>query len=146
MGERGVRIGADGDDGDVQRLLTQLHPDEPGPYAWRDVRQGARTFVWEDESGRVAGVALATFVHYGPGRYGMLEELVVDADHRGAGVGTALLDACRRWLAEQQVSVVFVSAGDAAAEAFYQRRAFKSCTGPWLYWVPPETKQGRASR
>jgi N-acetylglutamate synthase-like GNAT family acetyltransferase len=131
-----IRSALPGDENEIARLLCELHPDQPAAFRPDEVRQGARSFV-ATEADEVLGFALATFVDYGLSSYGMIEELVVDAGRRGGGIGTALVDACRECLGGQGIEVVFVSALDAAAEAFYQRRGFVRCTGPWLYWVPP---------
>jgi N-acetylglutamate synthase-like GNAT family acetyltransferase len=125
-----------GDTAAFERLLRQLHPDQPVTFRCDQIRQGARSFV-ATEADVVVGFALATFVDYGLSSYGMIEELVVDTSQRRRGVGTALLTACREWLTEQRIEVVFVSALDDAAEAFYQQRGFVPCQGSWLYWVPP---------
>ncbi|WP_238176763.1 GNAT family N-acetyltransferase, partial [Kribbella albertanoniae] len=96
------------------------------------VRQEARTFVAQDGD-VVVGVGVVTFVDYGYGGYGTVEELVVDAASRGRGVGRVLLDECRGWLAGLGVEVVFVSAVDEGVAGFYRKAGFVSCTGPWLY-------------
>jgi GNAT superfamily N-acetyltransferase len=131
-----IRSPLAGDEEGLASLLSQPHPDRPAIFRPNQVRQGARSFVaTEDEA--IVGFALATFVDYGLSSYGMIEELVVDAGRRGRSVGTGLIDACREWLAGQGIEVVFVSALDSAAEAFYRRCGFVPCRGPWLYWVPP---------
>jgi GNAT superfamily N-acetyltransferase len=120
------------------RVLSELHPEGVTSATLPAVRQEARTFVAEaDGAGAVVGVAVATLVDYGSSSYGMVEELVVSASHRGGGVGRSLLEACRGWLAERGVQVVFVSAVDADVVGFYASSGFTPCTGPWLYWSPP---------
>lgn len=131
-----IRPALPGDTAALERLLRQLHPDQPVTFRCDQIRQGARSFV-ATEADVVVGFALATFVDYGLSSYGMIEELVVDTARRGRGVGTALLTACREWLTEQRIEVVFVSALDEAAEAFYRRCGFVLCHGAWLYWVLP---------
>jgi GNAT superfamily N-acetyltransferase len=116
------------------RVLSELHPEWVTSATLPAVRQGSRSFVAE-VAGAVVGVAVATFVDYGPSSYGMVEELVVSASHRGRGLGGELLDACRSWLAEAEVEVVFVSAVDAEAVGFYEAAGFRPCTGPWLHLV-----------
>jgi N-acetylglutamate synthase-like GNAT family acetyltransferase len=130
-----IRASVPSDADALERLLRQLHPDRPVMLRPDEVRQSARSFV-ATEADLVVGFALATFVDYGLSSYGMIEELVVDTSQRGRGVGTALLTACQEWLTEQRIEVVFVSALDDAAEAFYRRYGFVPCQGSWLYWVP----------
>ncbi|MFB6718668.1 GNAT family N-acetyltransferase [Kribbella sp. NPDC056345] len=127
-----VRPATSADRAEVHRVLRQLHPDLPEELTLPRVRQEARTFVAHDQDA-VVGVGVATFVDYGYGAYGMIEELVVDAQSRGAGVGRALLDECRGWLMGLGAEVVFVSAVDEGAAGFYRTAGFSDCTGPWLF-------------
>ncbi|WP_405057251.1 GNAT family N-acetyltransferase [Kribbella sp. NBC_01505] len=115
----------------IHRVLRQLHPELPASTTLPRVRLEARTFVVGEP---VAGVAVVTFVDYGAGAYGMLEELVVDRASRGAGLGSRLLAECREWLVGLGAEVVFVSAIDAEAAGFYRASGFVDCVGPWLYW------------
>ncbi|GAA1613169.1 hypothetical protein GCM10009742_75450 [Kribbella karoonensis] len=127
-----VRDGGAADRGAIRRLLGELHGAGADELTLPLVRQAARTFVAVDGD-EVAGVVVGTFVDYGREPYGTIEELVVAPGRRGTGVGTALLDECRGWLAGAGAEVVFVSAvGDEAAE-FYVRAGFARCVGPWLW-------------
>ncbi|GAA3150273.1 GNAT superfamily N-acetyltransferase [Kribbella aluminosa] len=127
-----VRDGAAEDRVGIRRLLRELHGDVAESMTLPVVRQEARTFVAVDGL-ELAGVVVGTFVDYGREPYGTIEELVVAPGWRGAGIGTALLDECRGWLAGTGAEVVFVSAvGDAAAE-FYLRAGFVRCVGSWLW-------------
>jgi len=131
-----IRPATADDEPGLARLLGQLHPGEAVSFQPGRIRQAARSLV-AVEQGKAAGFALATLVDYGLSSYGMIEELVVDEACRGRGIGTALLDECRAWLAREGVEVVFVSAVH-EAEAFYARHGFVRCTGPWLYRGPGE--------
>ncbi|TDD62173.1 N-acetyltransferase [Kribbella antibiotica] len=124
-----IRPAAPADRADIHQVLRQLHPDLAGTTLPR-IRQEAQTFVAGEP---VIGVAVVTFVDYRAGAYGMVEELVVDAAHRGTGVGRLLLDECRGWLARLGAEVIFVSGIDEAAAGFYRRAGFADCTGPWLF-------------
>ena len=61
-----------------------------------------------------------------PRRRAHVEALVVDQRHRRAGVGTALMDAATAWARARGADeiVLTVWAGNAAAEAFYQRLGY----------------------
>jgi ribosomal protein S18 acetylase RimI-like enzyme len=61
-----------------------------------------------------------------PRRRAHVEALVVDRDHRRAGVGTALMSAVAAWARERGAveMVLTVWAGNTAAEAFYQRLGY----------------------
>jgi ribosomal protein S18 acetylase RimI-like enzyme len=62
-----------------------------------------------------------------PRRRAHVEALVVDQEHRRAGVGTALMDAAADWARERGATeiVLTVWAGNQAAEAFYQRLGYE---------------------
>ncbi len=47
-----------GDVGDVARLISQLHPDQPGVIRPERVRQGWRAFVARNDAGGAAGFLL----------------------------------------------------------------------------------------
>jgi N-acetylglutamate synthase-like GNAT family acetyltransferase len=130
-----VRPAATTDRTEIRRVLRELHPDGADSVTLPHVRQEAQTFVATDGD-HVVGVAVATFVDYGHGPYGAVEELVVDASSRGAGTGTRLLDQCRSWLEASGAEVVFVSAISEDAAECYLSVGFTRCTGPWLFWVP----------
>ncbi|MEV5967337.1 GNAT family N-acetyltransferase [Kribbella sp. NPDC051952] len=118
----------------IQRVLAALHPDGADSVTLPAVRQQAETFIATND-GAVVGMAVATFTDYGREPYGTIEELVVDATSRGLGIGTSLLDQCRRWLGGLGAGVVFVSAIDEDAARFYESAGFERCTGPWLFWA-----------
>ncbi|MFC9692316.1 GNAT family N-acetyltransferase [Kribbella sp. NPDC056951] len=129
-----VRPATSTDRAEIHRVLRQLHPDLPAEMSLPRVRQEARTFLASDGD-VVVGVGVVTFVDYGYGAYGTIEEAVVDAASRGTGVGRALLDECRGWLVGLGVEVVFVSAVDEEVAGFYETTGFSKCTGPWLFWA-----------
>lgn len=130
-----IRDATTADRTDIRRLLDQLHPGAAGGATLPRVRQESRTSVATHED-RTVGVAVVTLVEYGIEAYGMIEELVVDADHRGAGVGTALLQQCLSWFDATGADVVFVSAGTEEVTEFYASTDFVRCTGPWLFRTP----------
>jgi ribosomal protein S18 acetylase RimI-like enzyme len=55
-----------------------------------------------------------------------VEALVVDEQHRRAGIGTALMNAAAAWARERGAEevVLTVWAGNLAAEAFYDRLGY----------------------
>ncbi len=57
-----------------------------------------------------------------------IEALIVDHQHRRNGIGTALMDAATTWArARGAIEVVLtVWAGNAAAEAFYERLGYRA--------------------
>jgi GNAT superfamily N-acetyltransferase len=138
-----IRRAVASDQDAIRDLLRQLHGTAASEATLPAVRQQARTFL-ATAGGTTIGLAVATFVDYGVEPYGTIEELVVDAAHRGNGVGSALLEQCREWLTGLGARVIFGSAIDAAAATFYGAADFVSCTGPWLFWTPPDKCGGRS--
>jgi ribosomal protein S18 acetylase RimI-like enzyme len=82
--------------------------------------------------GRLVGYAM---VHVAPpdavwftgGRYAELTSLCVEADERGGGLGTALLDAVEAGLVERGLDqyVIGVDTVNPGAQRFYERRGFR---------------------
>lgn len=126
---------------DIRRLLAAV-VDEPGSFRDDAVRQGRRGFTARDDSGRVIGYLLGSFLDLAiPGEGGgSIDLLAVDASARGRGVGTALVEEWKAWLRDEGVSLAFVATtDDLGAASFYRRQGFMPCTGPWLVWSAPET-------
>jgi predicted N-acetyltransferase YhbS len=82
--------------------------------------------VAEDDAGLVLGYALTTIspLLYTNGRSAQLQELVVDADHRATGIGTALVEEVERVCREQGVRQLTVPSRRSAA--FYERIGYRS--------------------
>ncbi len=87
-------------------------------------------FVAQDDEGQIVGLLTAsqrwTLWHTGP--CALIEELVVDEETRGQGVGRALIQAAIEWARAQACSEVEVSTemDNTAAQAFYRRLGFES--------------------
>jgi N-acetylglutamate synthase-like GNAT family acetyltransferase len=126
-----VRTAAAADQDAIRRLLRHLHPQDASRATLPHIRQESKTFLASDERG-VIGLAAVTVVDYGVEAYGMIEELVVEEDRRGEGIGSSLLESCWTWLEDAGAQVIFVSALD-DAEQFYVGAGFTRCSGPWLY-------------
>ena len=95
------------------RMLAAVPDDAPGAdplgYAVLTVRASGATWDMGDSVGE-------------------LESLAVAAEHRGAGIGTALIEACRELLRSEGISYWGVGVVEANTEAtkLYQRAGFKS--------------------
>ncbi len=96
----------------------------------RITREKGAAFVAECEGG-VVGYLCAGLVegesYRTVRRLAELECMVVSASLRGAGLGSALVDAFLAWAREQQVTraMVIACAGNRAAAAFYRRMGFE---------------------
>jgi len=81
--------------------------------------------VARDENGQIVGAATMSTV-YAPkaGRIGYLEEIVVDSNIQGAGIGGKLWDELVAWTREQGLDrIEFTSRKDrTATHAFYAKR------------------------
>ncbi|MCL2037802.1 GNAT family N-acetyltransferase [Candidatus Saccharibacteria bacterium] len=93
--------------------------------------------VARDETGKIVGAVTMNTV-YAPfaGRIGYLEEIVVDADTQGGGIGGKLWDAAVAWAREQGLDrIEFTSRKDrAATHAFYEKRgAFVRESNPYRF-------------
>jgi GNAT superfamily N-acetyltransferase len=124
------------------RIAPELDPQTPGrdlADAWRVRRskyvrwlEDPETFfvIAEDESGPI-GYALVTV---GPGyaswrtgeRAGVLETLSVLPDHRGGGIGEALIEAAWKRLAELGIEdmAITTTRTNVDAHRFYERQGF----------------------
>jgi ribosomal protein S18 acetylase RimI-like enzyme len=82
--------------------------------------------VAEDPAGLVLGYALTTIspLLYTNGRSAQLQELVVDNDHRGTGIGTDLIEAIEGICRDRQVKQLTVPSRRSAD--FYERLGYRS--------------------
>jgi len=82
--------------------------------------------VAEDESKTVNGYALTTIspLLHTNGRSAQLQELAVDGEHRGTGIGTALIEAVEAVCRERDVRELTVPSRRSAD--FYERLGYRS--------------------
>jgi N-acetylglutamate synthase-like GNAT family acetyltransferase len=87
---------------------------------------GVLLLVAEDDGGAVRGYALATInrLLYTNGRSAQLQELVVDADFRGRGIGTLLIEALETACRDRDVKQLTVPSRRSAD--FYERLGYRS--------------------
>ena len=94
-------------------------------------------FVARDEDGKIVGAATMNAV-FAPwaGRIGYLEEIVVDANTQGAGIGGKLWDELVAWAREMGLDrIEFTSRKNrTATHAFYEKRgAFTRESNPYRF-------------
>ena len=82
--------------------------------------------VSEDAVGQVLGYALTTITPllHTNGSSAQLQELVVDSEHHGAGIGTALVEEVERLCRDRGVKQLTVPSRRSAA--FYERIGYRS--------------------
>jgi len=109
---------------EVQERLTVIlqHPD----YNTWVVQQGKRIIG-------LTGARIG-YAYEQNGCYGQLTALVVDAEFRGGGVGTALVQTAEAWIRERGGIAIVVNSGSHREEAhqFYEHLGY-AATG--LRWV-----------
>lgn len=129
-----IRTARPGDADRVYALLEQLEPayspDRPAfdtnfPVLLND-DSTSLLLVAEDASGEVVGYALTTITPllHTNGSSAHLQELVVDAAHRGEGVGTAIVEEVERFCRERAVRQITVASRRSAD--FYERIGYRS--------------------
>lgn len=119
-------------------LFRQLHPDDPAPpapaaaAAWRAIEaQPGRVLLVAESGGVVIGTAdCATLPNLtrGARSFMLVENVVVAAEHRRSGVGTALMEAAfavaRR--ADCYKVQLLSRSGRETAHAFYESQGFRA--------------------
>lgn len=121
------------DAAELARLFTELGhaATEPEIHARWNAWQanGNVGLVVDGADGELLGAATLhqTSVLHRPTAVGRISALIVDARHRGTGVGRALVNAAERMLAEAGCGTVEVTSNmrRADAHAFYQRLGYE---------------------
>lgn len=123
-------LGEEGDEtGDLQAAALA--------GAWREGNSRHRAFVAYSAGGTAVGVATVTeaFALYANGYYGIINEMFVVPDHRGTGVGAALIEAVKAAGRSRGWRRIDVTAPEsprwARTRSFYERAGFVF-TGPKL--------------
>ncbi len=133
-----LRPAKEADVNEMSQLLLQLFSIENDFVPDRDKQSrglkllldtlGAYIVVAE-EQGRVVGMAsLQVLVSTAEGGYvGQVEDVVVDKECRGKGVGTALLDHLHKWAQDNGLTRLHLGADkeNSAALQFYSRSGWK---------------------
>ena len=79
------------------------------------------------EDGETAGFCIATFTEDGASPFGMISDILVREDVRGAGVGSSLLEKGLEWLREHGVDEVYLESGlnNHAAHEYFIHKGFR---------------------
>lgn len=130
-----IRAATLSDASSVFGVLQQLHalgyaPDRPAfDAAFTDLVGDDRSsfmLVAQDGAGVVLGYALTTIspLLHTSGSSAQLQELAVDGEHRGTGVGTRLMEAVEEICRERNVRQLLVPSRRSAD--FYERLGYQS--------------------
>ena len=123
LGEEGEELG----ELDTDRVLVE----------WKARNDKYHVFAARDFKGEMLGILTLSvaFAIYANGEYGVIDEMYVDPKHRSAGVGAALVDAARKFGAEQGWRRIDVTAPESErwerTRHFYEKLGFVF-TGPKL--------------
>ncbi|MEO1015483.1 MAG: GNAT family N-acetyltransferase [Pseudomonadota bacterium] len=92
----------------------------------RDAVQGYPILVMENDAGAVVAGAVVGFRDNGAERFAIIEDFVVSPDHRGAGLGRALLDAIFAEAERRGAGRLLLETGrgNAAAQKLFERAGF----------------------
>jgi len=122
---------------DILPLLKQLWPASPLDLkAARDIftkglASHERAYLCACRDGKIIGVCtlIVRDCLWLQGNVGYLCDLVVDQEHRGSGVGTALVEKAVEIAQERGCRRVELDSGfhRTAAHQFYERRGFEKC-------------------
>lgn len=130
----------------VTRLLDELgeEGEETGPLniaaitrLWREAGEHFAVFAARAGDGTIVGVATVAeaFAMYANGPYGIINEMYVAPNHRGSGIGRALIAAAAAFGRGRGWSRLDVTAPESPrwhrTRAFYEREGFVF-TGPKL--------------
>ena len=120
----------------LDQALVDLQPEFfcAAPREDAFVRQAVQA---NDADGAVAGVALVNYARRTPEfscvlphRYACLADLVVDAEHRGQGIGSTLLGAAKRWARDRRLEYLELNVltQNVPAIALYESHDFVEAT------------------
>jgi ribosomal protein S18 acetylase RimI-like enzyme len=123
-----------------QRLVPQLTSNNAAP-SWEDlaallVSESALLFVARHDTGRIIGAASLTVYRVPTGLRAIIEDVIVDAEARGQGIGEALVHAALKAARERGVPAVTLTSNPRreAANQLYQKMGFvRRDTNAYVY-------------
>jgi GNAT superfamily N-acetyltransferase len=140
---------------DEARLFTLVRlfstPTPPGPVAFRTTfhaklaDERSAVFVSERDGrllGYVSGYCHATF--YAAGSTAWVDEIMVAAGDRGAGVGQQLMAAFERWAVDHKC--VLIGLATRGAAPFYERLGYASTAGYFKKYLGAVSNEAAQSR
>ena len=79
---------------------------------------------------RMIGLSMGHVKHWYTGTEYYIDELCIDRQYQGKGIGTAFLKAIEAFLSERQIRQIFLQTeNNVPAYAFYLRNGFRELTG-----------------
>ena len=127
----------------LDQALVDLQPEFfcAAPREDAFVRQAVQAndadYLLAEADGAVVGFALVNYAGWTPEfscvlphRYACLADLVVDAEHRGQGIGSTLLGAAKRWARDRRLEYLELNvlAQNVPAIALYESHDFVEAT------------------
>lgn len=91
------------------------------------VAEGMAVYKAEDFTGKLLGFCVLETDSDGGAPFGVLCDILVNADARGRGVGSRLFSAAEDWFMQRNLKDVYLESGknNHNAHAFFMRRGFK---------------------
>ena len=136
-----IRPARASDAGGIAQLTTQLgydltHADAADRLSRILLREDQQFFV-ADVDGRAVGWVHVAFAEYIDAEaFAVIAGLVVDRDHRRAGIGRALMDRAETWARDQGCSRVSSSATRNAAHRFYENLGYANIKTQYSFIKP----------
>ena len=136
-----IRLVNDKDQEDFSRLYYLLYSDDEGiksnPIPFDNTNFSNLLLVVEEES-KLIGFIWGYFLALGIRRYGYVEDLFIEENHRNQGIASSLLTALKEEFKKLEVEAVFVTTEKDNQEAInlYLKEDFEVCPGPWFFWAP----------
>lgn len=114
----------------INNLLPQLNPAARvlGAQDYKAIVKSPNSFLFvARDKGGVVGMATLAITHIPMGRRGWIEDVVVDANYRGQGIGSRLSDALLKMARKQKVSHLQLTSRPSrqAANRLYRRIGFR---------------------
>jgi len=100
--------------------------------------EGKNAIFVAEEEGEIIGMCWCTLVDRGIDRQGEIAEFYIEEEHRGKGIGKALLKTAKQFFTSEGAEVVFVWThhGNEAAIELYKNAGFREVTQIVMAYVP----------
>ena len=103
-----------------QRTVEQRNRELLEKYKKGDIRID---LAWEKKTGKLAGYCISTISDT---KEGEVQSIFVEEEHRGSGIGDAMLEKALEWMAERETAwqVIAVAVGNEEVFPFYRRHGY----------------------
>ena len=129
----------------ISELYYQLHPIEEKGNKEKGLLVPIEKSIMNpillvaEENRKIVGLIWAHFMQYGFFKYGSIDELFVEEDSRGKGIGSKLIEEAVKKLQKMKAKIILVGTEKENKEAIklYQKVGFELGENSlWFYWSP----------